>query len=420
MNILIVGRELNAKVLASLFSSVGNSVLVPEPESLRLEFEAEPGLSELYERQLTGGRLKKFNKLDCQKFDILIFSDSQSLSTMFNYFKHNKIELKKESVVITLSPNEVGEAAHLKEQLKNIGSQVEVCSVPLLIREGHAIADVSRPENIIVGCDDREKLNIIDSLFYPFNRVKNVINHVSTREAEFSCFASHAMLATRLSFMNEMASLAEKSRVDIEVVRECIGSDPRIGKDYLYAGCGFGGDTLTENLKRVTSELSSRPDDLGLLETVSKINEKQKDLLFRKVWRFFKTDLTGKKIAIWGTAFKPGSSSVEGAPSLKIISSLLSQGAEIIAYDPLAIDSLKRHFVKERNLKTVESHEDAVLNADVLIICTEWKEFWSPDFSFLAKNLKYKAIFDGRNLYDVNQTSSYDLQYFGIGKGHVI
>ncbi|MET1253609.1 nucleotide sugar dehydrogenase [Aliikangiella maris] len=427
MKIAVFGRELQSHTAASLFASVGNQVdFFAREKSTCLQ---ESGLLNLYTLQKDAKRLKNIltnqvisSSLEGEKarYDFILISDVSPNYVLEHYAQQLKYSLECGTVFIIFTPSEIGEAQSFSQKLKLYGDQVTVCSVPLLVREGRAILDFSRPDNIIIGCDDPVVLPKVKSLFYPFNRVKNVIKEVSTREAEFSCFAGNAMLATRLSFMNEMASLAERSHVDIDVVRECIGSDPRIGRDYLYPGCGYGGHALAENVEKIAAQLRTREDDLGLLDIVAQINERQKDLLFRKIWQFFNTDLHDKKIAIWGAAFKPGSSNIDGAPSIKLIEALLAQGANVNVYDPLALEKIHVKFKNNCHLTLLDSAYEALEGADVLAICTEWKEFWSPDFEKFSKCLKYKAIFDGRNILDPFQMKNAGFLYFGIGRGEML
>lgn len=448
MKIAVVGEGLNSIVASSIFASVGNDVYVNSINNFNDSYLAEPGLHRLYTEQLSKGRLKafggeSFNSNSIQfnnqqvnnqqvnngqtnheqanseqaenDIEIIVLAEEGQSESIEKIIQCFNFSIKNNAVFIVLSPSFIGESESLEKKLNQLKINNKVCCIPLLIREGSAINDFSRPDRIVVGCDDLDAMEKIKSLFYPFNRVKNVMKVVHPREAEFSSFAGNAMLATRLSFMNEMANLAERLAVDIDVIRECIGSDPRIGKDYLYPGCGFGGNALDKNIDRVAKELQTQTDDLGLLEIVSKINKRQKDLLFRKIWTFFKTDIKGKHIAIWGGSFKPGTASIDRSPAIKLIESLLAQSASVAIYDPLANENLMKTF--GNHITVYNNVYDVLVDADVLAICTEWKEFWSPDFERVRDTLKYKAIFDGRNLYNPLQLKELGLKYFGIGKG---
>ncbi len=462
MNIAIIGEGLQALVASALFASVGNQVSLIQQTPDSVESFKEPGLTSLIREQQNSGRLLHLSdwsesdlKNQNSHFDFILLSGISPDHVLSLYQPDLLHSTKNNTTIVMLSPAEIGEAEAFSVRLNatnaaNNKKQISVCCVPLLVREGRALNDFSRPESIIIGCDDDGVLAKIKSLFYPFNRVKNVIKLVSTREAEFSCFAGNAMLATRLSFMNEIASLAEESGVDVEVIRECIGSDPRIGQDYLYPGCGYGGKALAENVARVADQLSHRTDDLGLLDAVARINERQKDVLFRKIWRFFKSDLKGKHIAIWGASFKPNSPSIIGSPAIKLIESLIAQSASVSIYDPMALDSVREHFSLRDNvtlreniaqrenaallenastqtgindikgLQLANSADEALNQADVLAICTEWKEFWSPDFEQLKISLSHQAIFDGRNIMDPTIVEENGLKYYGIGRGKLI
>lgn len=430
MNIAIFGEGLISKVAAALFASVGNQVTVFHANSLERAYANEPQLEKLYAQQRSSGRLFECRE-DVNKehrFDYVLVADI-SLSSVFELFASVLDKsLKNQGTVINLTPSAIGESEKIHDQYLSSLKIDEtdrlnykpICCVPLMVREGRSIMDFSRPDNIILGCDDPLQADGLKALFYPFNRVRDVIKVVTTKEAEFSCFAGNAMLATRLSFMNEMAALADRMEVDIEVIRECIGSDPRIGNDYLYPSCGYGGNALSANLSKVADALNDRNGDLGLLKVVAKINERQKDILFRKIWKYFNTKLSHIQVAIWGASFKPGTPSIASAPSIKLIDSLLAQGASIKIYDPLANDNISSLYGNNPSIELVKNRDDALIDSDVLAICTEWKEFWSPDFDLIKTRLKSSAIFDGRNLYQPKLLKDIGIQYFGIGRGERI
>lgn len=422
MNIAILGESLLAQVSAALFASVGNKIVMLSNGCDHDAYAREPGLEQLYSEQQAAGRISSLNSTDVAvgQYDFIIVADASPDDLADPY--QNMLNRAPDSCthIILLTPSRIGEAQDFVRCLEGAGYSVSVSSIPLLVREGRALNDFSRPKSILIGCDDGKALPHIKRLFYPFNRVKNVIQTVSTKEAEFSNFATAAMLATRLSFMNEMAELAEKSGVDIEVIRECLGRDPRIGLEYLYPGCGFGGKTLTENVETIANELRHRNDDAGLLDAVLKINRRQKDILFRKIWRCFDTKLEDKTVAIWGTTFKPGSTSIEQAPAIQLIQSLLSQSATVRIYDPSGLDAIRDHFNEQPNLILADSAYNACDGADALAICTEWKEFWSPDYQQLKQRMKSPYIFDGRNLYDPELLEQAGFRYFAIGRGESI
>ncbi len=427
MNILVVGGGLNSFVSASLFASVGNTVYFNSFGCSISRYQLEPGLESLFKEQVEVGRIVEISttnqKLE-ESYEIIVLGEEVETYSLEDIDWTIKFTLDQ-AIWILLSPSDIGEAIYWKKRLNSrnngngstVKNCIDVISCPLLIREGRALEDFSRPELITLGCDTECSAIRVKALMYPFNRQKDDIKIVSTKEAEFACFASHAMLATRLSFMNEMAALAEKTGVDIDVIRACIGSDPRIGSSYLYPGCGYGGATLSKNLQRISSKLKRRNDDLGLLDIVAEINNRQKDLLFRKIWHFFGGSLKGKVIAVWGVSFKPETDSIEGAPALQLIESLTAQQAEIVFYDPMAKQNAIEYFAeREISVKATDRAMDACDNADVLVVCTEWKELWNPSFAELAARLRCKAIFDGRNIYGPDQVKLAGLKYFGIGR----
>jgi UDPglucose 6-dehydrogenase len=430
MNIAIFGEGLISKVAAALFASVGNHVTVFHANKLEKAYVNEPQLEKLYAGQKDSGRLVEGDDEETARcdFDFILVADI-SLSSIFELFGTElEYSLKKQGTVINLTPSAIGESEKIYNQYlsslntdETLKSEYKpICCVPLMVREGRSISDFSRPDNIVLGCDDPLQVAGLKALFYPFNRVRDVIKVVSTKEAEFSCFAGNAMLATRLSFMNEMAALADSTDVDIEVIRECIGSDPRIGNDYLYPSCGYGGHALSGNLSKVADALNDRNGDLGLLKVVAEINERQKEILFRKIWKFFHTKLNNIQVAIWGASFKPGTPSIAGAPSIKLIDSLLAQGAKVKIYDPLASNNIRSLYGNNVQIELAENRDDALVDSDVLAICTEWKEFWSPDFDLIKTSLHSSAIFDGRNLYQPTMLKELGIKYFGIGRGERI
>jgi len=435
MNIVIVGSGLYSFTAAAQFAAVGNQVfLFSDPSETKnnseevssetsssehaiSKFRNEPGLNSLFRRQIVQNRIKQeFPSSDC-KVDFVLLTDAAPSSTINDFYPLFKKVTDENSCFIIFSPSRIGETKSVQNLVYDKGLNCKVVCVPLLIREGRALQDLSRPDNIIIGCDKHEILPRVKALFYPFNRMKDTIRIVASMEAEFATFAGNAMLATRLSFMNEMASLAEQVGVDVDVIRECIGADPRIGRDYLYPGCGYGGEALQDNLSAVANQLKTRHDDLGLLDTVTKINERQKDLLFRKIWNFYRGDIVGKTVAIWGASFKPGSASLSGAPAISLIDSLVEHEVMVVVYDPMANNNLREKYFDQSLVKITDRRDSALINCDVLAICTEWKEFWSPDFALLKDNLADKTIFDGRNLYSPELLKTLGIKYYGIGRG---
>lgn len=290
-------------------------------------------------------------------------------------------------------------------------------SNPEFLKEGAAVDDFMRPDRIIVGCDDEQAVHYMRALYAPFQRNHERLIVMDIRSAELTKYAANAMLATRISFMNELANLAEKLGADIESVRKGIGSDPRIGYDFLYAGAGYGGSCFPKDVKAL---IQTAADDAGIemkvLIAVEVANEAQKHVLGAKVQARFGVDLTGKHFALWGLAFKANTDDLREATSREVIKDLLAAGATVTAYDPVAMPEAKHFFPDEARLTFAEDQSAALENADALVIVTEWKEFRSPDFTALKAKLKSPVIFDGRNMYDPKLVRGVGFEYFAIGR----
>jgi UDPglucose 6-dehydrogenase len=318
-------------------------------------------------------------------------------------------------VVANKSTVPVGTADQVKTAIKNelqerkTAVQFSVVSNPEFLKEGAAVADFMRPDRIIVGSDDARATELLRELYAPFQRNHDKLMLMGVRSAELAKYAANAMLATRISFMNELANLAEPLGADIEEVRRALGSDPRIGSQFLYPGAGFGGSCFPKDVKALLRTAAGAGRPLRVVAAVEEANQAQKHALGDKIKARFGKDLKGRRFALWGLAFKPNTDDMREAPSLTLIEDLLSAGAEVRAYDPVARPDVKRvHIAK--------SAQDALEGCDALAIVTEWAEFRSPDFSVLKKTLKTPAIFDGRNLYDPATMKAHGFEYFAIGR----
>jgi UDPglucose 6-dehydrogenase len=292
-----------------------------------------------------------------------------------------------------------------------------VVSNPEFLKEGAAIDDFMRPGRIVLGCDDEQASLNMRALYAPFQRHHDRLILMDIRSAELTKYAANAMLATRISFMNELANLAERLGADIEHVRKGIGSDPRIGYDFLYAGAGYGGSCFPKDVKAlIRSAEENGGIELKVMHAVEAANQAQKHILGIKVKSRFGANLQGKIFALWGLAFKANTDDMREASSLTVIDDLLSAGASITAYDPVAMEQAKLALSVTRGIQFTESPFAALQNADALIIVTEWKEFRSPDFEQIKNTLKNPVIFDGRNLYDPQWVRSLGIEYFAIGR----
>ncbi|MGJ0515459.1 MAG: UDP-glucose dehydrogenase family protein [Methylomicrobium sp.] len=325
-------------------------------------------------------------------------------------------------VVIDKSTVPVGTADKVKAKISDVlakrGEQIEfdVVSNPEFLKEGAALNDFMRPDRIIIGVDNPRTAELLKALYAPFNRSHERIITMDVRSAELTKYAANAMLATKISFMNELANLAEYLGADIEQVRQGIGSDSRIGYSFIYPGCGYGGSCFPKDVKALERTAREQGYHAELLKAVETVNNRQKNRLFEKVSKYYQGRLEGKVIALWGLAFKPDTDDMREAPSRVVIESLLQAGATVRAYDPEALAEAKRIYGDNASLRLCTSPDAALEQADALVIVTEWKEFRSPDFDALSRSLRDKVIFDGRNLYEPAFVRRSGLDYHAIGR----
>jgi UDPglucose 6-dehydrogenase len=325
-------------------------------------------------------------------------------------------------VVATKSTVPVGTADKVRNEIQGeLGRRsakldFAIVSNPEFLKEGAAIEDFMRPDRIVIGAEDARAVTLLRQLYAPFQRNHERVMVMGVRSAELTKYAANSMLATRISFMNEIANLAEAIGADIEEVRRGIGSDPRIGYHFLYAGAGFGGSCFPKDVKALQRSAAEAGRPLRLLEAVEHVNEAQKHVLGAKILKRFDNSVKGKTIALWGIAFKANTDDMREAASLVLIADLVAAGAAVRAYDPAAGDEAKRMFAQQKGVAVVDSANAALEGADALAIITEWQEFRSPDFAALKSRLKTPVIFDGRNLYDPAVVKGYGLEYYPIGR----
>jgi UDPglucose 6-dehydrogenase len=331
--------------------------------------------------------------------------------------------LSNYAIVMTKSTVPVGTADKVKAEvaaaLAKRGAAVEfdVVSNPEFLKEGAAIADFMKPDRVVVGTDNPRTVELLRALYEPFTRNRERLVVMDIRSAELTKYAANAMLATKISFMNELANIAERVGADIEKVRNGIGSDPRIGYGFIYPGVGYGGSCFPKDVKALIRSASDVQYDAKLLQSVEAVNASQKQFLFSKIQRHFRGSLKGKAIAVWGLAFKPNTDDMREAPSLVLIDQLLDAGAEVRAFDPVAMPEAQRVLGDRRGLSFATDAQAAVQGADALAIVTEWQEFRSPDFERLKAALKQPVIFDGRNLYNPELVQRAGFSYYGVGRG---
>ena len=326
-------------------------------------------------------------------------------------------------LVIDKSTVPVGTAERVRDaiaqSLRERGMEVpfDVCSNPEFLKEGSAIEDFTRGPRIIVGTDSTRARELMLKCYAPYNRNRDKMIFMDVRAAELTKYAANAMLATKISFMNELSLLAERLGVDMEQVRHGIGSDPRIGYHFIYPGCGYGGSCFPKDIQALIHTAEEADIETPLLSTVQAVNNRQKQILFKKLSYAFDGELAGRTIALWGLSFKPDTDDMREAPSCTLMESLWEAGARVKAYDPVAMPETARIYGQRADLELCESREAAVQGADALVICTEWKQFRSVDFSLLCRDLRHPVIIDGRNLYDPDEVRQSGLTYYAIGRG---
>jgi len=306
-------------------------------------------------------------------------------------------------------------ARELATRGKNI--EFDVVSNPEFLKEGDAVKDCLRPDRIVIGSSSARAIDQMKALYAPFNRNHERIVLMDVRSAELTKYAANAMLATKISFMNEMANIAERVGADIELVRHGIGSDPRIGYSFIYPGAGYGGSCFPKDVRALERTARGHGYEARLLGMVEAVNDTQKEKLYELIERHFGGAPAGKTIAVWGLAFKPNTDDMREASSRRLLEQLWAAGAKVRAYDPEARDEARRIFGTRDDLVLCEDADTALDGADALVIVTEWKAFWSPDFTHISEKLRTPAIFDGRNIYDPHLVEAAGIAYYGIGRG---
>jgi UDPglucose 6-dehydrogenase len=423
-------------------AEVGNSVLCLDLDKAKIRILEEggipifePGLLDMVRRNVEAGRLQFTTDVEkAVAHGVIQFiavgtppdedgsADLQYVVAAARNIGRNMVDYK---VIVDKSTVPVGTAdkvsAAIAEELAARKADVpySVVSNPEFLKEGVAVEDFMRPDRIIVGADNEQAINLMRVLYAPFQRNHERIVVMDARSAELTKYAANAMLATRISFMNELANLAETLGADIESVRQGIGADPRIGYHFLYPGCGYGGSCFPKDVKALIKTADDHGHALKVLSAVELANDDQKHVLTRKIKARFGSDLSGRHFSLWGLAFKPNTDDMREAPSRALIGDLLGAGATITAYDPVAMMEARHIFVGESRLSYADSPLaalDQLRPADALVIVTEWKEFRSPDFEQIKLRLKSPVILDGRNLYDAADVARNGLEYYPVGR----
>ncbi|MDF1672722.1 MAG: nucleotide sugar dehydrogenase, partial [Vicingaceae bacterium] len=290
----------------------------------------------------------------------------------------------------------------------------DVVSNPEFLREGYAVDDFLKPDRVVIGTSSKKARDVMEHLYKPYVRQGNPIIFMDEKSAELTKYAANSFLATKITFMNEIANFCEKVGADVDMVRIGIGSDTRIGKRFLFPGIGYGGSCFPKDVQALAKSGKEFGYNFGILDSVMEINENQKTIIVPKIKEYFKGDLKGKKIALWGLAFKPDTDDIREAPALYIINELLDAGADITAFDPEAMENVKAKYGDK--VTFVENRDTAIENADALVIATEWQVFRNPDFDMMAEKMNQKVIFDGRNLYDIDEMKGLGFYYSSIGR----
>ncbi len=439
MKITVVGTGYVGLVSGTCLAEVGNDVLCldVDPEKIRILEEGgipifEPGLQEMVRRNVAAGRLHFTTDIEkaVQHGTVQFIAvgtppdedGSADLQYVLGAARNIGRLMTDYKVVVDKSTVPVGTGAKVQaaiaDELAKRGVKIpfSVVSNPEFLKEGAAVEDFMRPDRIVVGADDERAIHLMRALYAPFQRNHERLIITDVKSAELTKYAANAMLATRISFMNELANLAEVLGADIEMVRQGIGSDPRIGYHFLYPGCGYGGSCFPKDVKALIKTAQDDADiTLKVLTAVEEANDAQKHVLTRKMKSRF-GDLKGKHFALWGLAFKPNTDDMREAASRELIADLFAAGATVTAYDPVAMHEAQRVFGDEPRLCYAENPMGALDQADALVIVTEWKEFRSPDFDAIKATLKNPVIFDGRNLYDPKFVRDAGIEYFAIGR----
>jgi len=440
VKVTVFGSGYVGLVTGACFAEAGNHVVCVDIDAgkvARLQQGEipihEPGLDDLVRRNQEKGRLRFTTSAEegiaHGLFQFIAVGTppeedgSADLSHVLSVAETIGRHMSDYRIVVDKSTVPVGTADKVRERIeqtlgeRGVKVEFDIVSNPEFLKEGAAIADFMKPDRVVVGTENPRTAELLKALYDPFTRNRERMIVMDVRSAELTKYAANAMLATKISFMNEMANLAERMGADIEKVRLGIGSDPRIGYSFIYPGAGYGGSCFPKDVKALVHSAGEYRFDAELLKSVEAVNKRQKQLLFHKIHAWSGGRLEGRTIALWGLAFKPNTDDMREAPARELMEALWAAGARVRAYDPVAMPEARRIYGERADLDLVDSAEAALDGADVLAIVTEWKEFRSPDFERMRDALRHKVIFDGRNLYDPGLVRSFGLTYHGIGRG---
>ena len=439
MKITVIGTGYVGLVTGACLAEMGNHVVCLDQDAARIAALQEghipiyePGLAEIVARNTNGGRLEFTTDVVHAVAHGMIQmiavgtpsgeDGSADLQHVLAAAQSVAQHMTQYTLIVTKSTVPVGTADQVRKAVdatlaaRSLHIPYAVAANPEFLKEGSAVQDFMRPDRVIVGTDDAHAADCLRALYAPFMRNRDRLIAMDIRSAEFTKYAANAMLATRISFMNELALLAETLGVDIEQVRTGIGTDPRIGTHFLYAGTGYGGSCFPKDVNALLRTAEDAGHPLRVLKGVQTVNDLQKSVLVDKVVGRFGNALGGKRFAMWGLAFKPGTDDMREAPSLTIIDRLLGMGAQVCAYDPVAVHRAQEALGDRPGLSYASSAQAALEGATAVIIVTEWKEFRSPDFAHMVSTLHEPIVFDGRNLFDPRDMTALGLEYHSIGR----
>jgi UDPglucose 6-dehydrogenase len=442
MKITIFGSGYVGLVTGACFADVGNDVLCVDVDPRKVAMLQrgeipihEPGLDDVVQRNSASGRLQFTTDLAAgvahglfQFIAVGTPPDEDGSADLQHVRAVARVigrHMDSYRVVVNKSTVPVGTADVVRDTIaavlaeRGLDIPFVVVSNPEFLKEGAAVQDFMRPDRIIVGSDDQQATVHLRNLYAPFNRNRDRLIEMDVRSAELSKYAANAMLATKISFMNEIANLAERLGADIEKVRVGIGADPRIGYHFIYPGAGYGGSCFPKDVKALEYTARSANYEATLLQAVEAVNERQKNVLFGKIQRHFQDDLRGRTFALWGLAFKPGTDDMREAPSRNLLEALWQEGCTVRAHDPAAMNEARRLYGERPDFQLFERPMDVLPGADALVIVTEWSLFRSPDFDAIRRQLRQPVIFDGRNLYDPEYVRQLGFVYYAIGRGEI-
>jgi UDPglucose 6-dehydrogenase len=432
MKITVIGTGYVGLVTGTCFAETGNKVTCVDIDKAKVDKLSsgqitiyEPGLEKIFLRNTKEGRLVFTTNLEevLEASEIIFLAlptppgadGSADLKYVLGVADQMGKLMKGYKVVVNKSTVPVGTADKVREAIaKNYKGEFDVVSNPEFLREGVAVDDFMKPDRVVIGTKSEQAKKVMTELYAPFVRQGNPLIFMDERSSELTKYAANSFLATKISFMNEIAQLCERMGADVDMVRRGIGSDDRIGKRFLFPGIGYGGSCFPKDVQALVKSSNEVNYDFEILKAVEKVNALQKLHLVNKINTYFKNDLQGKKIALWGLAFKPNTDDIRDAPAIDMINALTAAGATITAYDPEAMPNVKNKI--EDKIKYATNQYEALAGADILVIATEWSEFRTPDFEIIVKELPSKVIFDGRNLFDVAKMKEMGYHYESIGR----